>query len=331
MTRADMTKSARKLFRVALATALPLLSSSYARAEDGCTLRGDVVMPKGVTISDAAGTDIAQFTGAKVSISVSGFQPSGSHAKIQTFGFRIDGFVRAREVPVYTARSVPAYAGHVWIAEGRRVSVVGVAPGKLQVQKSVTSPLNGYFKGWATCEALTLNERVPPGWTPPGGARGYVMKRDRVDLYSSEQGDVVTTLERSGDLGGVLLWSTDRTGGWVHVEYHGDIVVDGWVRGSDVSALPPGETMDQLVPPPIQHGSPTLNVQGQPKTVRVDRPTALRAAASDAAGTIGGIDSGVEVMVMDVVAGWASVLPKSLTISPVGTNQFWVRAKDIGL
>jgi hypothetical protein len=95
--------------------------------------------------------------------------------------------------------------------------------------------------------------------------------------------------------------------------------------------MQPGETMDQLAPSPIQRGSPTLNVQGQPKIVRVDRTVSLRAAASEAASTIGGIDPGVEVMVLDIVAGWASVLPKALSISPAGTGQFWVRAKDLGL
>jgi hypothetical protein len=323
-----MTTPAQRLFRAALASTLTILFVGNAHAEDSCTLRGDAVMPKGVTISDAAGADIAQFTGAKVTIAVSDFPSSGTRAKIQTSGFRIDGFVRSREVPVYTARSVPAYAGHVWIAEGRRVNVIGGGPGKLHVEKSVTSPLSGLFQGWASCDAFTLNERVPAGWTPPGSARGYLIRRDRIDLYSNEQGDVVTALERGGDL---LLWGTDRSGSWVHVEHHGDIVLDGWVRASDVTPLPPGETMDQLVPSPIQHGSPLLNVQGQPKTVRIDRTVTLRAAASDAAGTIGGIEPGVEVMVMDIVAGWASVLPKALTISAIGTNQFWVRAKDIGL
>ena len=326
MTRADMTTRART--GAAFVSILPLLFAGSARAEESCTLRGEAVMPKGTTISDAGGADIAQFTGAKVAVAVSGFSSSGSRAKVQTSGFRIDGFVRARDVPVYTARTVPVYAGHVWIAEGRRVSVLSGGPGKLQVEKSVSSPLSGTFHGWAPCEAFTLSERVPSGWTPPGSARGYLLRRDRIDLYSSEQGDVVTSLERGGDL---LLWSTDRAGAWVHVEYHGDIVLDGWVRSSDVSALPPGETMDQLAPSPVQRGSPVLNIQGQPKTVRVDRPVTLRASASDAAGTIGGIDSGVEVMVMDIVAGWASVLPKELSISPAGTNQFWVRAKDIGL
>jgi hypothetical protein len=325
-----MTKTTETTFLLALVA--PLVFVQTARAEDSCTLRGEVVVPKGVAISDSGGADMAQFTGAKVSISVSGFPTSGgTRAKIQTAGFRIEGFVRSREIPIYTSRSVAAHAGHVWIAEGRRVSVIGAGPGKLHVEKSVQAPLSGTFRGWAPCESLTLTERVPSGWAPPGNARGYILRRSRIDLHASERGDIVTAIERGGDGPGVLLWSTEGSGGWVHVEHHGDIVLDGWVRTSDVSALPPGETMDQLAPNPIQRGSPVLDVQGQPRVVRVDRPATLRAAASDAASTIGGIDSGVEVMVLDIVAGWAAVLPKALNIMPAGTSQFWVRAKDIGL
>jgi hypothetical protein len=333
MTRADKTNTANRPLPAVFAAVL-LLGGSPARAEESCTLRGEAVIPKGVAISDSGGADIAQFTGAKIPVSVSGFSVGGGgRAKIQTTGFRVEGYVRSREIPVYTVRSVAAYAGHVWIAEGRRVSVIGGGPGKLQVERSVTSPLNGVFRGWASCESFSLTERVPSGWTPPGYARGYVMRRERIDLYSSERGEVVTALERGGDGAGVLLWSSEgaASGGWVHVEHHSDIVLDGWVRTSDVSALPPGETMDQLAPSPVQRGSPVLNVQGQPRIVRVDKPVSLRAAASDAAGTIGGIDSGVEVMVLDIVAGWASVLPKALNISPAGSTQFWVRAKDLGL
>jgi hypothetical protein len=36
-------------------------------------------------------------------------------------------------------------------------------------------------------------------------------------------------------------------------------------------------------------------------------------------------------MVLDTVAGWASVLPKALSVAPSGSNQFWVRGKDLGM
>jgi len=92
------------------------------------------------------------------------------------------------------------------------------------------------------------------------------------------------------------------------VEHHGDVVLDAWAKAEDLSPLPPGETMDQLAPSTTMAGTPRIQVQGQSKTVRVASPVAIRAAASDGASVIGGVDAGVEIMVLDTVAGWASVV-----------------------
>jgi hypothetical protein len=39
----------------------------------------------------------------------------------------------------------------------------------------------------------------------------------------------------------------------------------------------------------------------------------------------------VDVVVVDVVAGWASVVPAALTIAPSGAVQFWTHARDLGI
>lgn len=335
MMRHHVTKSS---FLMALTTVTGALCgasfASPALAEDGCTLRGEPALPQTASIYDApsGGQEIAHFTGAKVLLSVSSFpDTSGGRAVVETSGFRIKGFMRARDLPVYAAHSVPIYAGHVWIAEGRRVAIIGGAPGRLHVEKTLVSPLSGYFQGWAPCDSFTLSEHVPSGWSPPGGAPGYLLKRDHVDLYSAAHGDVVTGVDRASDGPGVLLWAMDREGAWVHVEHHGDVVLDGWARAQDLSPLPPGETMDQLAPSTTLPGTPRIQVQGQAKVARAPSLVSIRAAASDAAGVVGAIEQGVEVMVLDVVAGWASVVPKTLSLAPSGSNQFWVRGKDLGL
>lgn len=317
-----------------LIVGLVLGTARTARADDSCKLQGEVVVPRTVSMYDAptGGQEIAHFTGGKVGIAITTFpDTSGGRAVVETTGFRVKGFVRARDLPVYTTRSVPVYAGHVWIGDGQKVSVVGASPGKLRVEKSMTWPVAGIYQGWAPCDALTLSERIPSGWTPPGGARGWVGKGDHVDLYSGPRGDVVTGLDRAGDGPGILLWGTEREGAWIHVEHHGDVTIDAWARAQDLAPLPPGETMDQLAPARSVAGTPKIQVQGQSKVVRVAAPVVLRTAASDAAGVLGGIDAGVEVLVLDVVAGWASVIPKNLALSPAGSNQFWVKGKDLGL
>ena len=333
MTRRDATTSSFRaaVIVAAAATAWPL----PVRAEDaGCVLRGEPVMPRNVSVYDAkvGGTEIAKFTGAKVGLGVSSLPEDGTgRAAVETTGFRIKGFVRARDLPVFTARSVPVFAGHLWIAEAQRVAVVGATGGRARVEKSVFSPLVGVFQGWAPCESLTLGARVAPGFAPSGSARGFVVKRDEIELFTEPKGDVVTTVERASDGPGILLWSDDRQGAWVHVEHHGDVVIDAWARAQDLSPLPRGETMDQLAQGVVQTGTPSLKVQGNTKALRVPSPMPLRVAASDAAAVIGSLDAGVEVLVLDVVAGWASVVPKDLGIAPAGAAQFWARAKDLGI
>lgn len=335
MMRRDVTKSSLLVLVVLLGALGSLSLSATARADEGCTLRGEPVLPGTVSLYDAptGGQELGHFTGAKVALVVSSFPDTSSgRAVVETTGFRIKGFVRARDLPVYTARSVVVYAGHVWIAEGRRVSIIGGAAGRLHAERSLAAPMSGNFHGWAPCDAFTLSERVPSGWTPPGGARGYVLARERVSLYSAARGDVVTSLERASGGSGVLLWSMDREGSWVHVEHHGDVLLDAWAKAEDLSPLPPGETMDQLAPSTTVPGTPRLQVQGQTKTVRVgSSPVAIHRGASDTAAVIGGVEAGVEVMVLDTVAGWASVVPKALSVAPSGSNQFWVRSKDLGL
>jgi hypothetical protein len=290
-------------------------------------------MPQAVGIYDAPseGTEIGHFTGAKVGLTVTSFAESGGRVSIETTGFRIKGFVRARDIPAYTTRAVSVHAGHLSIGEGRRVSVIGSAPGRLHVERTAQSPIAGVFQGWAPCDAVSLEPKVPPGWTPPGGARGYLSKRPKIDIFEKPEGDLVATLAKASEGQGILFFSADTKDGFVHIEHHGDIIIDAWARSRDLSALPPGETMDQVAQATTQPGVSKVQLQGRAKVVRTTSPVSLRAAATDAAVAIGGIDAGVDVMVVDVVAGWASVMPAALTIAPSGAAQFWTHARDLGI
>ena len=327
MLRPQVTKSS---LRVVLLLAI----CRSAGAEERCVLRGDPVMPQAVGIYDAPseGKEIGHFTGTKVALTVTSFaEGSGGRDSIETSGFRIKGFVRASDVPAYTTRAVPVHAGHLTIGEGRRVSVVGSGPGRLRVERTAVAPIAGVFQGWAPCDAVSLAPTVPPGWTPPGGARGYLAKKPKIDIFDRPQGDLVASLAKAVDGPGILFWGGDTKDGFVHVEHHADLVVDAWAKVRDLVALPPGETMDQVLPPTIQPGVAKVQVQGRAKIVRTAQAVPLRAAATDAAVAIGGIDAGVDVIVVDVVAGWASVMPAALTIAPSGAVQFWTHARELGI
>ena len=65
--------------------------------------------------------------------------------------------------------------------------------------------------------------------------------------------------------------------------------------------------------------------------VKPARDVPLRAAAKESEATIGVVEPGAETFVLDVVAGWASVMPKAMNVLPGPDGQFWVKASDLGI
>jgi len=325
----------------ALAIADRAVAQDAAQGSGGaCIVQGTTQMPPDVLIYDKqqAGQPFARFTGGETPLSVSDFSASQAQARVRvqtgtgSGSFRLDGYVEAAKVPIYTKRNVPVVAGHVWIGTHQLVNVIGAWTGQLKVKKTLLRPMNQSFSGAASCDSFTLEASTPPGWTVPGHARGYVVKQDSIELYEdAEEGRVVVTLHRAADGDGILLWSSERKGGWVHVEYHGEVVIDAWARARDVQALPPGERMDEAAGPTIKKGTPRVSLQNAPRLVTTTREVPIRIKAADASPVVGRIEPNTETYVLDVMAGWASVLPKSLNVTPHGDYHFWVKASDLGL
>jgi hypothetical protein len=300
-----------------------------------CTFRGRAVIPLDTIISDAGGRPIARFSGAEASVVVAGLSTATPpRARIETGigqgGFRVRGFVDARRLPIATSENVPVVSGRVFIGGRRSVSVLGVTAAKLQIEKKVTTPLSQTFTTFTTCSRLALGTPVPPGWSPPGHARGFVLRKSSLELFDRPQGDAVSLLHKAPGVSGVLFFSTEESGAWVRVEYHGEVVVDAWARKSDLEALAHGETMDQLASPPFVRGPARLALPSAPRVVKAPREIPLRRAAKEG-DPIGVIEAGAETYVLDVVAGWASVLPKALDVMPVENGQFWVKKEELGL
>ncbi len=302
-----------------------------------CSLRGQVVMPMDTPILDTWGHPIARFSGAPTPLAASDF-PSDAQGKVRVdtgFGagsFRIRGFVDPGQLSIFTATNVAVVPGHVWIASNRAVTLLGASAGRLRVEKKLSTPLQQVFRGAGGCEAFSLDPGTPTGFAAAGDARGYQLKQESLELYAdASPQNLVTTLHRSPYADAVLFFSTEQRGSFVHVELHGDVVIDGWAKSAALSALPIGETMDQLVPTTSPHPTPRITIPGQPKLVRPSKEVALRRAAKEAEQPIGVIEAGAETYVLDQVAGWANVLPKSLNVLPVAGGEFWAKSSDLGL
>jgi len=310
-----------------------------ATTQSTCTLSGTAQMPVNEVIYDKSdgGSAIARFTGSDTPlVATDFFFGNGKRVRVQTGtgsgGFRIDGWVDASKVPVQTRNNITIISDHLWLAPQREVSVQSAAPGKLRIKRVVKTPFSQTFTAWASCGDLGLGTKVAAGWTPPGDARGYVAKKD-VELWSSNESDksLVTILTPNEYSNGILLWSTERKGGWVHVMHHSDVVIDAWARSRDLKALPRGETMDQPAGTSTRRNPPQLKLAANPKTATATKDVPIRSNASEKAPVIGTIETGAEVYVLDIVAGWASVLPKSLNVAPHGDGSFWAKASELGV
>jgi hypothetical protein len=241
--------------------------------------------------------------------------------------------IKAAELRTFAAYAIPVVSGHVWLSAGTRVTAAGSSGGKVRLEKQLKTPFNQRFSAMADCSALTFTAQQPTGFSPSDSARVFLMKVELLDLYSEvpPTGSPILTLQRSPQVDNVRFFSSEQRGGFVHVQYHGDVNIDAWAKASELTPLPRGETSD--VPPGSYSMSspPQLQLPQPPRVVKTTRELPLRLAARDAEPPIGVIEPETEVYVMDTVAGWANVLPKSLHVLPAGELAFWVKSSDLGL
>lgn len=303
-----------------------------------CGQKGRVVFDKDTTLVDASGRKLARFSGGESAVSLLAPPSSGSDlVRIETGtgrgSFRLVGFVKAAELRVYAASNLPIVSGHVWIGAGARVTPAGTSAGKVRIEKQLTTPFNQRFTALADCGALTFSPPSPAGFSVPGAARVFLMKVELLDLYGSvpPTGAPILTLQRATNVDNVRFFSTEQRGGYVHVQYQGDVNIDAWAKASDLTPLPRGETSDLPPGSYTMTSPPQLQLPTLPRVVKTTRELPLRIAAKDAEAPVGVVEAETEVYVMDTIAGWAKVLPKSLHILPAGDLSFWVKSADLGL
>jgi hypothetical protein len=332
---------ARHAFAVAflgLALASVTTGVREARADSAsgsCSLSGTATMPVDLPIYDKSegGSPIARFTGSSSALVTSDFFPGG-RVKIKTGtgtgSFNIGGYIQASKLPLFTKNKVSVIGGHLWISAHRAVSVVSAGSNKLRIKRHVGTPFDQDFTAWAPCSSLTFGAGTPAGWSPPGQAQGYVAKNN-VEIYDGSGSDksLVTILTPASGSNGILLWSVEHVGTWVHLEHHSDVEINGWARRSDLHELAPGETMDQPASSSTVQSPAHLALAQPPREVRTTKEIPIRDSASDSGSLIGHIESDTDVYVLDTVAGWSSVLPKALNVAPHGDNQFWVKGSDL--
>lgn len=301
-----------------------------------CAISGRASFAPDTIIQNADGKPIARFSGADVTVSVNQLTLAARpRARLATGtpreSFRVRGLVDAGKLPLFTTTSLPVRPGHLFIGERRSVAIQKVDRDRLTVERTASKPLEGKFSAVTSCAALAFDPGTPPGWSPPGNARGYAQRQLSLELYDAPGGVSIGTLTKAADQDAVLFFGTEERSGYVHIERHADLVVDAWAKIYDLSALPRGETMDQLAASSTQRGVARLAVAGTPRVVKVAREVALRSSPRDDDAVIGTIAVDTETYVVDTMGPWVSVLPRTLDVMPPEGGQFCAKKSDIGL
>ncbi len=300
-----------------------------------CVISGDAYVVKDTAIFSEAtgGNTVAKFSGAKAPLKATRFPKDSTAGRVLVntgAGFRVEGFTDPRAITAFGVRDL-SVSSHLWISAAAPLTIVGAAPGKVQVEHPAMAGLSRPLRAWVPCDAISFNQGTSPLYEIPKQARGYVAKQGTLDLYGSAGGDVVHTLHISGEGSGLLLWGTTLRGGFVHVTMRSSVYVDAWVKTSDVRALPRGELMDQLAPPTRVQSAPELGLKEYLQVMRAPKPLTLFFGRGEANPTIGAIEQDAEIYVLETVVGWATVLPKGLHVLPTADRAFWVKADDLGL
>lgn len=302
----------------------------------GCDLRGSARMPSNVIVYLSADgrTPVARFTGARSALWLTRVPAGSSRLGIQTGtgtgSFRIRGYIHAAAVPVVSKTRLDVTQDHLWIAEGQSVRVVESGKGRFRVEKRLTDPIDQTFTAWASCEQLALG----PGWPSPsripGSALGHVLKQPSIELYDAWHASrkLVTRLHRSSQGSGVLLFSTRRMGEWVRVLYFGGVEIDAWAPARALVALPPGEIVDGSPTAPFEP-SRTLRLAESTREIRSNAEVPIRVEAREQAPIVGVIEPDTDTVVVNDVAGWSSVMPRSMHVAPYNDGAFWVRTSEL--
>lgn len=306
-------------------------------ANTRCPLPGtaDMLLDVPIYAKDRGSTVVARFTGVPTGLAVIEL-PDGPAQRAHVVtgvgrgGFAIDGWVEVTAIPLYAATSLAVVPGHVWIRTGQRVQFESKQQNQLRVHRAISSPFAQVFTAVATCANLTVAQVPAPTADSAHGSRGYALEQRELALFGEPKGEPLFKLVRASATSSIFFFGADQQGDWVKLRYAGAVGIDAWARLSDLRALPKGERAEDYVQP-LQAEGARLRVVESWRTVAVTEAVPIRLKSAPDSPVIGEIEPATETLILDVTAGWASVLPKALNVAPTADQQFWVEARRVGI
>jgi hypothetical protein len=343
MMTGDMVRN--HLLDHALVVPLICLSAATARADEPkatataagvtgaqCSFKGTIPGPKDTTLFDArtGGRSIGKLTGALVPLIMTDLEsnPQSGRAKVVTStgggSLRIEGFMAPSGFTFYSEKDIPIVASHVWLAQGHKVKPTQAAANQLTAELTIAGSTGQTVHATAPCDSFSIAKTVTQAVTVPPNGRGYMTKSTSVELYDAPNGTVIFTLSMSAGTG-QLFWSTESRAGFVHALARGDLAIDAWVKLRDLEPLKKGEMMDDLAPGQTVVTGAQLALEKPPAVVKATKEIQVRAKRDAKDPIIGVIEVDAEIYLMETMAGWTNVLPKSLGVMPADdTLGFWI-------
>jgi hypothetical protein len=286
---------------------------------------------------DNRGNAVARFGGVPVELTVTDLPEQASglwHVATKGDGrLSLEGYIDAKAIPLYLRNDVPIVEGHVSLVRGTRVQFASAEGENLRVAVTLDAPLKDTFTVSLPCHAVSIEAPKTEPWKVPSHARGYVMKASSAPLFNAPGTDAlpVTTVHLSPNSHGALFFGDRREGDFVHVLYRRDVKLDGWMSVKDLELLPKGELVDQRDHRPSESRKERLRVAIDARLLRAKSEIPLYGKADPKLPPIGTVPQDTELYVLDVVVGWANVLPKHLDVVPLTDRRFWVRVNALGL
>jgi hypothetical protein len=283
---------------------------------------------------EAGGRRVAMFSGAFSPLTLTELPADAmkGRARVQTTvgsaAFRVDGYVAPSALRVFTTRDLPVASAHVWISGGKEVRLTRADGDALAIELTVAGSDKQTVRALAPCDALALERPAAAPFEVPRNARGYLMKKATIDLYDAPRGTAVFQI-RMTEGTGQLFWSTEAKLGFVHIMSRSDLTVDAWARQSELEPLRKGEMMDQLIPPETAVTGAKLGFEKEPTLVRATSEIPIRARRDAKDKPIGQIEVGAELYLLETIAGWTNVLPRTLNVIPPEGEGFWIPVSEV--
>ncbi|HEY5958804.1 MAG TPA: hypothetical protein VIV60_19720 [Polyangiaceae bacterium] len=303
----------------------------------GCSLSGIAIPDLDLQVADADGRPVARFGGVALPLTLNDL-PDKSDGKVSvvtdgTARMHISGFVPVRSIKIYLKQDLPVIKGHITLLKGTAVEFGGRTGNYARISVRTSGAVTETYDTTVACDALTVEPQKANPWSPPRHARGYLMKQAVAPLFDKPGNDAqaVSSIHLAKEARGVLFYGDRREGAFIHVQYRRDVGIDGWMSGKDLEILPRGEVVDQSMSKFLPAADKRLQMKTEAQLYRASEDIALYGKADAKLPPIGAVGKDAEFYVLDVVVGWASILPRQLDIVPLSERHFWVRASDIGL